>query len=185
MFIGLIGISIPAFWLAMNLIIWFALGLGWLPALGYVSLGESVWESVRHLILPAFALGFPVSTLIARMTRSGVLDVLHEDYVRTARAKGLTERLVVVRHVLKNAMIPVVTVVGLSFGGLLGGAVITETIFGIPGVGKLVFNSISRRDYPVIQGVLLLSAAVYSIMNLIVDIIYVYLDPRIQYTDSQ
>ena len=133
------------------------------------------------MILPAFTLGFASAGLLARLVRSSMLDVLREDYVRTAMAKGLQYRQVVSRHALRNALIPAITVIGYSLGGLLGGAVVTETVFTIPGMGRLVVQSIARRDYPLIQGAIMIIAAIYVIVNLIVDILYVYIDPRIRY----
>jgi ABC-type dipeptide/oligopeptide/nickel transport system permease component len=173
MLLALFGLSMPVFWLGLMLMLLFSLVLGWLPATGAGS-----W---RHLILPAFTLGAASTAIVARMTRSSMLDVIRLDYVRTARAKGLTERLVIIRHALKNALIPVVTVVGLQLGVLLGGAVLTENVFAWPGLGRLLVEAILARDYPVVQGVVLVVAAMFILVNLVVDIIYVYLDPRIRY----
>ncbi len=181
MIVALLGLSIPSFWLGINLAIVFGLWMKALPVAGYAPLTEGVWASVRYLILPAMALGFPGSALIARMMRSSMLDVLRMDYVRTARAKGLSERLTVYRHALKNGLLPTLTVIGLSIAGLAGGAVIVETVFAVPGAGMLVINAISRRDYPVIQGAVLFSALLYVVINLIVDLMYAYIDPRVRY----
>ena len=154
----------------------------WLPARG-LDLGFSVagWESPQDWILPTIALAAAPLASIARYTRGCMVEVIRSDYVRTARAKGLAERKVIVKHVLKNALIPVITVVGASLGALLGGAVVTETVFTIPGMGRLVVQSISRRDFPVIQGAVMVIAAIYVIVNLLVDILYVYVDPRVRY----
>ena len=173
MLLALFGLSMPVFWLGLMLMLLFSVHLGWLPATG-----ADTW---RHLILPAFTLGVASTAIIARMTRSSMLEVVRLDYVRTARAKGLTERLVILRHALKNALIPVVTVIGLQMGILLGGAVLTEIVFAWPGIGRLLVNAILARDYPVVQGVVLVIAAMFILVNLVVDIIYVYLDPRIRY----
>jgi peptide/nickel transport system permease protein len=179
--VALLGVSMPSFWLGLNLIILFSLTLRVFPVSGYVPFAESWIGMVRSLALPALTLGIGGSGLIARMTRSAVLEILWQDYVRTARAKGLPERHVIWGHVLRNALIPVVTVVGLSVGTLLAGAITVETVFAIPGVGLLVISSVLRRDFPVIQGVLLFAACVYVAVNLAVDILYVYVDPRITY----
>ena len=165
--------SIPTFWLGLMLILIFAVGLRILPVQGAGS-----W---RHFVLPVATLAVGQSALIARLTRSSMIEVLSTDYVRTARAKGLAHRRVLIGHALKNTLIPVITVVGLSVGGLLGGAVITESIFGLPGVGRLAIDSISNRDYPMIQGTVILVAASFVFVNLIVDIIYAFVDPRIRY----
>lgn len=181
MVIALLGLSVPSFWLGINLAVFFGLRLQMLPVAGYATLSEGVWQSVRYLVLPAVALGFSGSALIARMMRSSMLDIMRTDFVRTARAKGLAERLVVYRHALRNAMLPTLTVIGLSIAGLAGGSVVVETVFSIPGVGMLVINAIARRDYPVIQGVVLFSALLYVMVNLIIDLMYAYIDPRVRY----
>ena len=170
---ALFGLSMPVFWLGLMLILLFSLHLGLFP-----TAGAGTW---RHLILPAFTLGAASTAIVARMTRSSMLEVMRLDYVRTARAKGLTERLVILRHALKNALIPVVTVIGLQMGMLLGGAVLTETVFAWPGIGRLLVGAILARDYPVVQGAALVIAAMFILVNLVVDIIYTYLDPRIRY----
>ncbi|MCL0057593.1 ABC transporter permease [Dehalococcoidales bacterium] len=171
--VALFGLSMPVFWLGLMLMLLFSIKLGWLPATGA--------DSLKHLILPAFTLGVASTAIVARMTRSSMLEVMRLDYVRTARAKGLTEKLVILRHALKNALIPVVTVIGLQMGFLLGGAVLTEIVFAWPGIGRLLVEAILARDYPVVQGVVLVIAAMFILVNLVVDIIYVYLDPRIRY----
>jgi peptide/nickel transport system permease protein len=179
--VALLGVSMPSFWLGLNLILLFSLVLGLFPVSGYVPLRESWAAALSSLVLPALTLGIGASGLIARMTRSAMLEVLHQDYVRTALAKGAPRRRVLVRHALRNALIPVVTIIGLSLGTLLAGAITVETVFAIPGVGLLVISSVLRRDFPVIQGVLLFAATVYVLVNLLVDLVYVYLDPRITY----
>ncbi|MFP4152796.1 MAG: nickel ABC transporter permease [Alkalispirochaeta sp.] len=174
MFVALVGVAAPVFWMALMLQLLFAVQLRWLPATGM--------GSVRHLILPSITLGMASAALMARITRSSMLDVLKQDFITTARAKGLTERIVVYKHALKNALIPVVTVLGLQFGILLGGAVLTETVFAWPGVGRLLVDAILRRDYPVVQGTVMLLAFLFVIINLVVDVIYAFLDPRIHYS---
>ncbi|MDR7484323.1 MAG: ABC transporter permease [Armatimonadota bacterium] len=179
--VALFGVSVPNFWLGLNLILLFSVSLGLFPVAGYVPVGQSVAGALRSLVLPAVTLGISASALIARMTRSSMLEVLGQDFIRTARAKGNRERRVVYRHALRNALIPTVTVVGLAMGGLLAGAIVTETVFALPGVGRLVISSVLRRDYPVVQGILMFIAAVYVLVNLLIDVVYVYLDPRVKY----
>ncbi len=179
--IALFGVSVPNFWLGLNLILVFSVYFGLFPVAGYVPLAQSLSGALRSLVLPAFTLGISSSALIARMTRSSMLEVLGQDYVRTARAKGNKERKVIYGHALRNAMIPTITVIGLAMGGLLSGAVVTETVFALPGVGRLVISSVLRRDYPVVQGVLMFIAAIYVLVNLLIDLLYVYLDPRVKY----
>jgi peptide/nickel transport system permease protein len=174
------GSAIPTFFLGILLILIFAVRLRWLPSGGYVPFGEDPVAHVKGMLMPAFALGFSAAGLLARLVRSSMLDVLREDYVRTAFAKGLPEQLVIVRHALRNALIPALTVIGISLGALLGGAVVTETVFTIPGMGRLVVQSIARRDYPVIQGAIIAIAMTYVLVNLVVDVLYVYVDPRVQ-----
>ena len=173
MLVALFGVAAPVFWLALMLQLLFAVHLGWLPATGR--------GTFRHLILPAITLGLASAGLIARITRSSMLEVLRQDFITTARAKGLTEKVVVYKHAFKNALIPVVTIMGLQFGILLGGAVLTETVFAWPGVGRLLVDSILARDYPVVQGAVLVLAVTFVLINLIVDLIYAFLDPRISY----
>ncbi len=165
------GSAIPTFFLGILLILIFAVRLRWLPSGGYVPFGEDPAAHFKGMILPAFALGFSAAGLLARLVRSSMLDVLREDYVRTAFAKGLPEQLVILRHALRNALIPALTVIGVSIGALLGGAVVTETVFTIPGMGRLVVQSIARRDYPVIQGAIVAIAMTYVLVNLIVDVL--------------
>jgi peptide/nickel transport system permease protein len=180
MLIAIVGVSMPTFWLGLNLIYLFGVSAKVLPVAGYQPLSAGLWENLRYLIMPAITLGLAQGALLARMTRSMMLETLNEDYVRTARAKGLAERGVVLRHALRNAFIPLITVIGLSFAVLMSGAVITEQVFNIPGVGRLLIQAISRRDYPVVQGVVLIVAGMYVLINLFVDIIYGYLDPRLR-----
>lgn len=181
MIISISGAAIPTFFLGILLILFFSVRLRWLPSGGYVPLTEDPIQHWKAMIMPAFALGFSSAALLARMVRSTMLEVLREDYVRTAFAKGIGSRQVVVRHALRNALIPVITVIGASMGALLGGAVVTELVFTIPGMGRLVVQSISRRDFPVIQGAVMIIAGIYVLVNLLVDILYVYIDPRVRY----
>lgn len=179
--ISLLGLSIPEFLMGLGLVYVFAVVLDWLPSGGYVAFSSDFVDALLHILMPAFSLGFMQSALIARMTRSAMLEVLTSDFVRTARAKGLNERVVVWKHALRNALLPVVTVIGLSFALLLGGAFITEVVFRLPGIGSLVIAAVKRRDYPVVQGVLLVVSTAVLLVNLFVDIAYAYLDPRIKY----
>ncbi len=181
MVVAMLGLSLPTFWLGLLMILLFAVSLQWLPAAGYSPLSEGPLNTLRYLVMPAVALGFSQAAIIARMTRSSVLDMLGEDFVRTARSKGLHGRAVVLRHALRNAMIPVLTVIGLSVATLAGGVVVTETVFNIPGAGRLVIESVQRRDYPVIQGAVIAVALVYALVNLLVDLSYLALDPRVRY----
>jgi peptide/nickel transport system permease protein len=178
---ALLGVCIPGFWLSLNFIYFFAVQLRWLPAGGYASVFVDPWAALRYMVLPAFSLGFNQSALIARIARSCMLEVLQQDYIRTARAKGLSQRVVVIGHAFRNAMVPVVTVIGITTAILIGGAVVTEIVFNIPGLGRLIISAILRRDYPVVQGVVLVTAAVYVLVNLVVDVLYVFIDPRIRY----
>lgn len=181
MIISISGAAVPTFFMGIILILIFAVRLKWVPSGGYISIFEDPVGHFRTMILPAFTLGFASAGLLARLIRSSMLDVMGEDYIRTAQAKGLPFSTVVNRHALRNALIPAITVVGFSIGGLLGGAVVTETVFTIPGMGRLVVGSIARRDYPVIQGAIMLIAGIYVFVNLFVDILYAYIDPRIRY----
>lgn len=171
--ISLIGVSMPVFWLGLMLMLLFTVTLGWLPSSGA--------GTPAQLVMPALALGSASTAIIARQTRSGMLEVLSQDYVRTARAKGLTERVVLLRHALKNALIPTITVAGLQVGYLMGGAVLAETVFARPGLGRLLVDSIARRDIPVVQTTIMLLSVTFVLVNLAVDLLYVKLDPRIQY----
>ncbi len=174
---ALIGVAMPVFWLGVMFQIVFAVRLGWLP-----SGGIGTWQ---HYILPVMTLGLATTGLVARITRSSMLEVLNKEYIITARSKGLSERVVVYKHALKNALIPVVTVIGLQFGVLLGGAVLIEMVFSLPGIGRLVVDSILYRDYPVVQGAVILLAGLFVLINILVDVIYALLDPRISYSDSE
>jgi len=177
---ALFGICMPNFLLALLLIFLFGVTLRWLPISGYVDPLEEGWAGVRSLVLPAVTLGLALAAVITRTLRSSLLDALAEDYVRTARAKGLSEWIVIRGHVLRNALIPVVTVLGLQLGTLIGGAVITEYVFALPGVGRLVVDAVFARDYPLVQGVILLIAVGFLVSNLLVDIVYGWIDPRIR-----
>lgn len=175
------GVSIPNFWLGLMLVLFFSIRFSLLPPAGFKPLNAGLGESLRYLILPAITLAFGQTSLIARMTRSNMLEVLRSDYVRTAKAKGLSELMVNYKHALKNVLIPVITIIGLSFANLMGGAVVTEQIFNIPGVGRLLIKSVFTRDYPVIEGIVLYIAAMWVIINLVTDVLYVIIDPRIEY----
>jgi peptide/nickel transport system permease protein len=177
--ISTVGVAAPSFWIALLLSSAFAINLGWLPSIGAGEPGDPV-SIVRALVLPATALGLSGMALVARMTRSSMLDVLGEDYVRTARAKGLGERAVVYKHALRNAAIPIVTVIGLNFGHLLGGTIVIETVFARPGLGKLLLDAILGRDYPVVQGVTLVIAIIFVLVNLLTDLTYAVFDPRLK-----
>lgn len=176
----MIAASVPSFWLGLILIQVFAVQLGWFPASGYGGPDTPFAERLKHLVLPAITLGVVNSALITRFTRAAMLDVLGDDYVRTARAKGARESRVVLKHAFRNAMVPIITVIGLSVAMLVAGAVVTETVFGLPGVGNLVVSAVLRRDYPVIQGALLVVAAIYVLINFTVDMLYVAVDPRVR-----
>lgn len=178
--VAMLGASVPSFWLGLVLIQLFAVGLGWFPVSGYGAPNASLSERVHALMLPATVLGLLNSALIIRFTRASMLDVLSEDYVRTARSKGLSEKVVVFKHALRNALVPIVTVLGLTTALMIGGAVVTETVFGLPGVGNLVVNAVLRRDYPVIQGALLVIAALYVLINFAIDLLYAVVDPRVK-----
>jgi ABC-type dipeptide/oligopeptide/nickel transport system permease component len=197
---SLVGVSLPIFWLGLLLLLWLSVGVGWFPLSGRIDPAlavtsrtgfllvdtllagrvDSFFDALRHLVLPALALGTIPLSVISRITRSSVLEVLHLDYVRTAWAKGLTERVVLAKHVLKNALIPILTVIGLQFGYLLGGAIITETIFAWPGLGRWLLLSVQARDFRAVQGGVMLVALVFVVVNLIVDVLYAVIDPRIR-----
>ena len=181
MVLSVVSFSVPVFVVGYLLIYLFSIKLGWLPVQGYTPISEGFVVWIRHLILPSVALGLAYVALIARITRTAMLDVLSEDYIRTARAKGVSTGPMLMKHALKNAGVPIVTVIGIGVALLIGGVVITETVFNIPGVGRLVVDAISQRDYPIIQGVTLIFSGVYVIVNLIVDLSYTVLDPRIRY----
>jgi peptide/nickel transport system permease protein len=181
MILSVVGFSVPVFVVGYLLIYVFAITLRWLPVQGYTPLAEGLWPWASHLVLPSLALGLAYVALIARITRTAMLDVLAEDYMRTARAKGVATGPMLFKHALKSAGVPIVTVVGIGIALLIGGVVITETVFNLPGIGRLVVDAISKRDYPIIQGVILLFSGVYVIINLLVDLSYTLLDPRIRY----
>jgi len=178
--VAMLGASVPSFWLGLVLIQIFAVSLGWFPVSGYGAPGAPLAERLHALMLPATVLGLLNSALIIRFTRASMLDVLGEDYVRTARSKGLSETTVVLKHALRNALVPIVTVLGLTVALMIGGAVVTETVFGLPGVGNLVVSAVLRRDYPVIQGALLVVAAIYVLINFSIDLLYAVIDPRVE-----
>lgn len=181
MLLVLLGVSIPSFWTGLNLIAVFAVAIRLFPVAGYVSPSHGIEAWAGSLTLPAVALAFTQAGLIARMTRDSTIEVLSEDYIRTARSKGVGEAVVLARHAFRNALIPTLTVIGTSLANLLSGAVVVETVFVLPGIGNLVVQSISRRDYPVIEGVVLFVALVYVFVNLLVDLLYAAIDPRIRY----
>ncbi len=177
--LALSGLSIPNFWLGIMLILLVSVNLGWLPASGYVSLFDDPVENLRRMVMPAFVLGTGLAAVLMRQMRSAMLEVLGQDYVRTAKAKGTSAITVLIRHAMRNALIPVVTILGLQLGTLLSGAVLTEQVFTIPGFGKLVVDAVFNRDYAVVQGVVLFTATAYIAINLVVDVLYAVLDPRI------
>ncbi len=179
--VGVLGLSLPNFWIAILLIIGASTLFGWLPALIYVSPWTDPWVNVQQMFLPVLSLSLGLSAVVVRMTRSSMLEVLGQDFIRVARAKGLATRAVLLRHALRNALIPIVTVLGLQTGFLLGGVVITEQIFGLPGLGWTLLNGVYQRDYPVVQGTVMVFAATFVLVNLLVDLLYTYLDPRIRY----
>lgn len=202
MVVSLLGVSMPIFWLGLLLIVFFSVQLHLLPVSGRITIGmepehitglylldslisgntEAFWDSLKHLILPSIALASYSMAIIARMTRSTMLEVINQDYIRTARAKGVFERIVICSHALRNAMIPIATVIGLQLGSLLGGAVLTETVFSWPGIGGYTIDAILKSDYPVVQGAVMMMAMIFVLVNLFVDILYVFIDPRIKYS---
>lgn len=179
---GLLGLSLPNFWVATMVVVYGSIHFGYAPPLRYADVSSEPIRALRELLLPALVLGWILSGTLLRMIRTSLLDVLRQDYIRTAWAKGMRERAIVMRHALKNAMIPVITVVGIQLASLLGGAIIIESVFNIPGVGRLMVESVALRDYPVIQGITLTITLLVLITNLLVDLSYGYLDPRIRYT---
>lgn len=181
MIISISGAAIPGFFLGILLILLFAVNLGWLPSGGYVDLTDDPALHFKYMILPSIALGFSGAGFLARMVRSMMLEVLNEEFVRTAYAKGLTSRQVILGHAMRNALIPVLTVIGILLAGMLGGAVVIETVFNIPGMGRLLVQSVSRRDYPMVLGAVMTVAAVEVIVMLIVDVLYAFIDPRLRY----
>ena len=178
--VSLCGLSIPSFWLGIMLILLFSVRLGWLPASGFVPLWEDPIGNMRRMIMPAFVLGTGLAAVLMRQTRNSMIEVLSADYIRTARSKGLTGRAVVFRHAIRNGLIPVVTILGLQMGALMSGAVVTEQIFVVPGFGRLIVEAVFTRDYPLVQGVVLITASAYVFINLLVDVSYSVLDPRIR-----
>jgi peptide/nickel transport system permease protein len=190
--VGQMGVSVPVFWSSILLISLFSIKLGWLPSYGremsllsaigafFVGEPQLLWETIKHLLLPSFALGFLSMAYITRTTRSSMITTLKEDYIRTAKAKGLKNVAIVYRHALRNALIPVISIMGLQLGALMGGAVLTETIFSWPGLGQLIVTAISERDYPLMQGGILVAATFFAMVNLVVDILYSVIDPRIR-----
>lgn len=176
-----LGVAIPEFWLGIMLILVFSLYLGWVPPSGYASLWDDPVAWFKHLILPAVTVGVVNAAVLTRFLRSSILEVMHQDFIRTARSKGLVERRVIALHALRNALIPTVTVIGLQFAFMLGGVVVVEVIFAWPGVGRLALDAIYRRDYPMVQGSVLAVALSFVLINLIIDVLYAYLDPRIKY----
>jgi peptide/nickel transport system permease protein len=181
MIVAVLGFSVPSFVLAYVLILVFSVELDWLPVQGYVSIRDGFAPFIEHLILPSIALGLIYGALIARITRASMLEVLSQDYIRTAQAKGLSNDKVLIRHALRNAAVPIATVIGIGVALLISGVIVTETVFAIPGIGRLTVDAILRRDYPIIQGVILLFSAAYVLVNLAVDISYTLLDPRVRY----
>jgi len=181
MVFAVIGFSVPSFVLAYLLIYVFAISTDLLPVQGFVSIGDGFWPFLSHIAMPSMALGMIFAALIARMTRASMLDVLAQDYIRTAQAKGLSNDKVLIGHALKNAAVPIATIIGVSFALLISGVVVTETVFAIPGLGRLTVDAILRRDYPIIQGIILVFSAAYVLVNLLVDLSYTFLDPRIRY----
>ena len=178
---SVLGFSTPVFVLGYALIYFFSLKLNFFPVQGYTSISEGLWPFLHRLILPSVTLSVIFIALFARITRASVMEILEEDYIRTARAKGLSNRTVLMRHALRNAAVPIITVIGIGFALLIGGVVVTESVFNIPGLGRLTVDAVLRRDYPVIQGIILVFSATYVLVNLIIDILYVALDPRIRY----
>jgi peptide/nickel transport system permease protein len=174
------GVSIPNFWLGIMLILFFSVRLGWLPASGFVPLWESPLGNLQRMLMPAFVLGTALAAILMRQTRNSMIEVLSADYIRTAYSKGLAGRVVVFRHAIRNSLIPVVTILGLQMGALMSGAVVTEQIFVVPGFGRLIVEAVFTRDYPLVQGVVLLTASSYVLINLLVDVSYSLLDPRIR-----
>jgi peptide/nickel transport system permease protein len=179
---SLCGLSVPSFWLGIMLILFFSVRLGVLPASGFVPLWEDPLANLQRMIMPAFVLGSALTAVLMRQTRNSMIEILGADYIRTARAKGLAGRAVVFRHAIRNGLIPVVTILGLQMGALMGGAVVTEQIFVVPGFGRLIVEAVFTRDYPLVQGLVLITASAYVLINLLVDVSYTILDPRIRVT---
>ena len=180
--VSIAGLAVPSFWLATLLILCLTIWFGWTPPLGYVSFTQDPWLNIQQLFLPALVIGFSNAAIIARMTRSAMLEVLREDYVRTAWAKGLNLRSILTVHALRNAMLPILTLAAIELGHLLSGTVVMETIFTLPGIGRYLIDAIFHRDYPVVQAIILLMGVLFVLLNLLVDILYGVLDPRIRYS---
>jgi len=178
---SMVGVAVPSFWLGMLLIILFSLKLKWLPASGYVAISKGLFANLQKMILPAIAVGIAFTATVMRQTRSAMLEVLGKDYVLTARAKGLKERIVVWKHALRNALIPVITVISMQIGRLIGGVIVTETVFVLPGMGNAIADAILSRDYPVVMGMIMVVASIVVFINLFVDILYIFIDPRISH----
>lgn len=178
--VSLLGMSVPSFLLGLLLILFFGVKLGWLPVAGFQPISSGLWNHLQYLILPAISLGAIQAALVARMTRTSMLEVLNSNYIKTAQAKGVKKGIIIYKHALRNAFLPILTVIGQSFGVLIAGSVVTETIFNIPGIGQLIINSVERRDYAVIQGVVLFVTLVYVFINLIIDLLYGVIDPRVR-----
>src|SRR5690625_4088605 len=178
--VSLLGMSIPSFLLGLFLILLIGVKLGWLPVAGYQPLSSGLWNHIKYLIMPAISLGAIQAALVARMTRTSMLEVLNTNFIKTAQAKGVKKRAIVYKHALRNAFLPILTVIGQTFGVLVAGAVVTETIFNIPGIGQLIINSVERRDYAVIQGVVLFVTLSYVLINLVIDLLYGFVDPRVR-----
>jgi len=185
MVVAMAGVSIPEFFLGVMLFLLFGLVLGWLPVSGYIPILENPWGNLMHMVLPVIALGMPRAALLTRLVRASLLEVLKMEYVTTARAKGLGERFVILKHALKNALIPTVTVIGLQVGFLIGGAIVIETVFAVPGIGSFGIDAIIKRDYPQVQAFVLVGALIFVLANLVVDLLYVVIDPRIQYNAGE
>lgn len=181
MFLTSVAVAVPNFWLGLMLALLFSIMIPLLPPAGYAPLSDGLWPCLSYLVLPSITLAAGAVALIARMTRACMLDVLQNEYIRTAKAKGVRQSMVIFKHALRNAIIPVVTVIGMTFANLMGGAVVTESIFNIPGVGRLLIKSVFTRDYPVIEGVVIYIAVAWTVINLLVDVIYTFIDPRLEY----
>jgi peptide/nickel transport system permease protein len=179
--ITIVGIALPNFWVAIMLLYILSVYFDWLPPLAYVDFQDGPWENLQQMFFPALALAASHTAFVARITRSATLEVFREDYIRTARSKGLAETVVVTRHALKNAMLPVITVLAYEFGRLMGGTVVIETVFGIPGLGSLLITSITNRDYPAIQGIVVVITVLVLVLNVVTDLVYAWLNPRIRY----
>lgn len=181
MLFALLGVSMPNFWLGLMLIVVFGLWLGWFPTFGYTSIYAQPIQGLQHMILPAIALGTALAAVVTRMLRSSMLEIMNEDYIQTAKAKGINRRKIIRKHALRNALIPTVTIIGLQIGYLMNGSILVETVFAIPGMGRMLADAVFQRNYPVVQGTVVIIALVFIAVNLIVDLMYAYLDPQITY----